>query len=181
MGQPGSKSVLVTGASSGIGRATALRLAAEGMTVFATCRKATDGEALQSAAKRGTLTPLLMDVTAPDSIQACREKIAASLNGGLDGLVNNAGVGISGPMEALPLEAVRAIFEVNLFGQLAVIQAFLPLLLPRRGRIVNIGSVGAHIAIPFGGVLCGSKAAFEIFQRRAPARTPSARFACLHH
>ena len=163
MGQPGSKSVLVTGASSGIGRATALRLAAEGMTVFAACRKATDGEALQSAAKRGTLTPLLMDVTAPDSIQACRERIAASLNGGLDGLVNNAGVGISGPMEALPLEAVRAIFEVNLFGQLAVIQAFLPLLLPRRGRIVNIGSVGAHIAIPFGGVLCGSKAAFESF------------------
>ncbi len=128
MGQPHSKSVLVTGASSGIGRATALRLAAEGMKVFAACRKAVDGEDLQSAAKPGALTPVLMDVTAADSILACREEIAASLKGGIDGLVNNAGVGISGPMEALPLEAVRAVFEVNLFGQLAVIQAFLPLL-----------------------------------------------------
>ncbi|MFC7400147.1 SDR family oxidoreductase [Chelatococcus sp. GCM10030263] len=163
MTRAASKSVLVTGASSGIGRATALRLAAEGMQVFAACRKASDGEALASEAKPGTLTPVLMDVTSADSIAACRERIAAAADGGLDGLVNNAGVGTSGPMEALPLDTVRAAFEVNLFGQLAVIQAFLPLLHPRRGRIVNLGSVGARITIPFGGVLCGSKAAFESF------------------
>ncbi len=158
-----SKRVLVTGASSGIGRATALRLSDEGMHVFAACRKAEDGQALKNAAKAGSLTPILLDVTSPASIEACREMVATSLNGGLDGLVNNAGVGTSGPMEAFALDAVRAAFEVNVFGQLAVIQAFLPLLLPRRGRIVNLGSVGAHITIPFGGVLCGSKAAFESF------------------
>lgn len=157
------KQVLVTGASSGIGRATALRLATSGMRVFAACRRLEDGAALQAAAPPDLLTPVILDVTRQDTIDACRSFIAAETGGRLDGLVNNAGIGLSLPLELAPLDTVRAAFEVNLFGQLAVIQAFLPLLPRGSGRIVNLGSVGAHITIPFGGVLCGSKAAFEAF------------------
>ncbi|GAB0119923.1 SDR family oxidoreductase [Acidisoma sp. 7E03] len=157
------KQVLVTGASSGIGRATALRLAASGMRVFAACRRLEDGERLKTEAPPDLLIPVILDVAKPDTIDACRSFIDTATGGRLDGLVNNAGIGLSAPLEVVPLDAVRAAFEVNLFGQLAVIQAFLPLLPSGAGRIVNLGSVGAHITIPFGGVLCGSKAAFECF------------------
>lgn len=158
------KQVLVTGASSGIGRATVLHLSASGMRVFAACRRAEDGAALQDAsATPERLTPVILDVTRQETIDACRAFIATESGGRLDAIVNNAGVGTSTPMEVVPLETVRAAFEVNVFGQLAVIQAFLPLLPRGSGRIINLGSVGAHITIPFGGVLCGSKAAFEAF------------------
>ena len=77
--------------------------------------------------------------------------------------MNNAGIGQSGPVELASSENLKRIFDINLFGQLAMIRAFLPLLRRKRGRIVNVGSVGARLAIPFGGALCASKAAFEIF------------------
>jgi NAD(P)-dependent dehydrogenase (short-subunit alcohol dehydrogenase family) len=156
------KHVLVTGASSGIGRATALHLAAMGFQVFAACRRAEDGAELAAAAP-GSLIPVVIDVTRPETIAVCRDLIAAKTGGRLEGLVNNAGIGTAVPMEVVSLDTVRAAFEVNVFGQLAMIQAFLPLLPRGTGRIVNLGSVGAHVTIPFGGVLCGSKAAFESF------------------
>ena len=88
--------------------------------------------------------------------------MGAHLSGrGLDALVNNAGIGVVAPVEHIRLEVLRRLFEVNVFGQVAVTQAFLPLIRRARGRIVNMGSVGSHIAIPFGGALCGSKSAFR--------------------
>ena len=108
--------------------------------------------------------PVILDVTNAGQIERAAQHIAdATGAAGLDGLVNNAGIGQSAPVELATPESLRQIFDVNLFGQLAVIRAFLPALRVARGRIVNVGSVGAKMAIPFGGALCASKAAFEIF------------------
>jgi NAD(P)-dependent dehydrogenase (short-subunit alcohol dehydrogenase family) len=155
--------VLVTGTSSGIGRATALHLAANGIRVFAACRRTSDGAELRQAGGE-RVVPILLDITQDDQIERAVEQIdEATAGAGLDGLVNNAGIGQSGPVEMASPESLRRIFDINLFGQLAMIRAFLPLLRRKRGRIVNIGSVGARLAIPFGGALCASKAAFEMF------------------
>jgi NAD(P)-dependent dehydrogenase (short-subunit alcohol dehydrogenase family) len=157
------RTVLVTGTSSGIGRAAALYLAQRGVLVFAACRRPEDGAEL-ARATHGQIFPLIMDVADTESIARGRQFIEnATSGGGLDGLVNNAGIGMSAPIEAVDLGRVRRVFDVNVFGQLAVIQAFLPLLRRNSGRIVNVGSVGAKITIPFGGALCASKAAFESF------------------
>ncbi|HZY54109.1 MAG TPA: SDR family oxidoreductase [Reyranella sp.] len=155
--------VLVTGTSSGIGRATALHLAANGVQVFAACRRDSDGAELRQAGGE-RIVPVLLDVTHDDQIERAVKHIdQATAGAGLDGLVNNAGIGQSGPVELTSPESLKRIFDINLFGQLAMIRSFLPLLRRKRGRIVNIGSVGARLAIPFGGALCASKAAFEIF------------------
>ena len=153
--------VLVTGTSSGIGLATARRLVQEGFAVFAGVRKTEDGERLRQELG-SDLVPIQLDVTKPDSIaRACEEVTERLRDGGsLVGLVNNAGIGLSGPLEYLPLTDVQRMFEVDVVGQIAVTQAFLPLLRASRGRIVNIGSVGDRIAIPFGGVLTACKSAF---------------------
>jgi NAD(P)-dependent dehydrogenase (short-subunit alcohol dehydrogenase family) len=155
------KAVLVTGASSGIGRATVAELARSGFLVFAGVRK--DQDALQLRAEYpAEVVPLVMDVTNGRAIAVAADRVAERLGArGLDGLVNNAGIGISSPIEYVPLEELRYQFEVNVFGQIAVTQAFLPLLRRARGRVVNIGSVGAHITIPFGGLLCASKHALR--------------------
>ncbi|GGN12195.1 NAD(P)-dependent dehydrogenase (short-subunit alcohol dehydrogenase family) [Actinoplanes campanulatus] len=146
-----SKTVLITGASTGIGRATALLLAREGFTVFAGVRKDADAEALG-----GTVTPIKLDVTDPGQITAAAQRI-----GRLDALVNNAGIGVTGPLEHIPLDALRRQYEVNVFGQVAVTQAMLPMLRVSRGRIVTVGSVGSWITLPFGGPLCSSKHAIR--------------------
>src|ERR1700710_567537 len=154
MSNVSKRTVLVTGTSSGIGRATALHLAQSGVLVFAACRRLEDGADLARAAQ-GQITPLIMDVADAESIARGRQFIEYATHGaGLDGLVNNAGVGMSAPIETVDLARVRRVFDVNVFGQLAVIQALLPLLRRRSGRIVNVGSVGAKITIPFGGALC---------------------------
>jgi NAD(P)-dependent dehydrogenase (short-subunit alcohol dehydrogenase family) len=156
------RSVVITGASSGIGRATALQLAAAGFQVFASVRKPSDAAALH-AASAGKVTPIELDVTQKSSITAALRTVTEALGErGLDGLVNNAGIAIPGPVEYLSDDALRSQFEVNTFGQIAVIQAFLPLIRRARGRIINIGSVGSHMAVPFGGALCSSKAAFSL-------------------
>lgn len=147
---------LVTGASTGNGRATALRLAEDGFHVFGTVRKDADADAL----RRDGLTPLLMDVTEPDRIKAAAAVVAGH-TGTLDVLVNNAGIGLVAPMEVVPLDAVRFVYEVNVIGQLAVTQAMLPLLRAAAGTIVMIGSVGDRITIPFGGALTSSKHAVK--------------------
>jgi NAD(P)-dependent dehydrogenase (short-subunit alcohol dehydrogenase family) len=149
--------VLVTGASSGIGRATALYLAASGHHVYAAVRKPDDGVALQRDAP-GESTPLILDVTDAEQIGAAVETISAHVeDAGLSGLVNNAGIGGLGPLELIPLEAFRRRLEVNVTGQLAVTQAFLPLLRQAGGRIVFTGSIGDRAVLPFLGPLCGSK------------------------
>lgn len=151
--------VLITGASSGIGRACALRLAAEGLTVFAAVRKPQDGLALQREA-HGPVRPVLLDVTDGRSVESAAREVDAEVGrAGLAGLVNNAGVGHSGPLEYFPLDVMRRQFEINVLGPIAVTQAFLPLIRRARGRIVNMGSVGDRITMPFGGPLCASKRA----------------------
>ena len=154
------KTVLITGASTGIGHASAARMATAGFTVFAGVRKQADAERLEREGG-GRIVPVLLDVNDDASIHTAVELIRAHVGArGLNGLVNNAGIGSSAPIECIPAALLRTQFEVNVFGQVAVIQAFLPLIRTARGRLVNMGSVGSHITIPFGGALCASKAAF---------------------
>ena len=145
--------VVVTGASSGIGRACALKLASSGFRVFAGVRKEEDAQALEAAAT-SRLTPLFIDVTDPDSVASAAEIVEEAVGeAGIAGLVNNAGIGEAWPLEFVPLDEFRRQFEVNVFGHLAVTQAFLPLIRAGTGRIVNVGSVGGRITMPFGGTL----------------------------
>jgi len=129
-----------------------------GWQVLATVRKTADRDRMRAEALPG-VSPLLMDVEDRTSIAAAAEEVASQASG-LDGLVNVAGIGMVGPVEYVTENDWQHIFNVNLFGQIAVTQAFLPLLHKKLGRIVNITSVGAHIAIPFAGPLNASKSAF---------------------
>ena len=154
------KSIVITGASSGIGRATALRLAKNGWRVFAAVRKESDALAIREQGGEAIQT-VTLDVTDRESIGNAARAVTAQLaGGGLDALFNNAGIGSLSPVEFTSFENLRKIFEVNLFGQIATIQAFLPLIRAAKGRIVNTGSVGDHLTPPFGGPLASSKAAF---------------------
>lgn len=162
MSVPNKKTVVITGASSGIGRSSVSRMVQSGWRVFATVRKEQDGDQLRS--DFGTIiTPVTMDVTNRTSVTAAAEQVASLLqDSGLDGLVNVAGVGKVRPVEYMTQDDLQEIFDINVFGQIAVTQAFLPLLRTARGRIVNISSVGAHIAIPFGSLINATKSAFGI-------------------
>jgi NAD(P)-dependent dehydrogenase (short-subunit alcohol dehydrogenase family) len=142
------RTALVTGASSGIGAACAARLAGAGWRVFAGVRRAGDAPA-------GT-EEILLDVTDEDQVRAAAERIDE-----LHGLVNNAGIAIAIPLEFIPLEELRRQFEVNVVGQVAVTQAFLPHLRRSRGRIVFIGSIAGQSALPFLGSYAASKHALE--------------------
>jgi len=154
------RSVLVTGASTGIGRATALRLDAAGWKVFAGVRREEDAEAL-SAAGGERLEPLILDVTDPAQIAAAAERIEAAGGGRLDGLVNNAGVAIPSPLETMPIDDFRRQVEVNLTAHVAVTQALLPALRSARGRIVFISSIGGRIAFPLTGAYHAAKFGIE--------------------
>lgn len=156
-----SGTVVITGASSGIGQACALRLDHLGFRVFAGVRKEADAAALRHKAS-DRLTPLFLDVTDSAQISEAAAAVARAVgNNGLSGLVNNAGIGVGGPLEFLPLDELRLQFEINVFGQVAVTQAFLPLLRQGRGRIVNIGSIAGRSVLPFSGPYCASKFALE--------------------
>jgi NAD(P)-dependent dehydrogenase (short-subunit alcohol dehydrogenase family) len=144
-----SGAVVVTGASTGIGRATALLLDESGYRVFAGVRKEADADELR---RRGTdrLAPVMLDVTKADQIESVREEVGASVgHGGLAGIVNNAGVGGGGPIEFMPLDELRSTLEVNLIGQVAVTQPFIPLIRKAKGTIVFIASIGGRVASPF--------------------------------
>ncbi len=154
------RSVLITGASTGIGRATALRLDAAGWKVFAGVRREEDGEALRAAAGN-RLVALILDVTDAEQIAAAAEQIGAATDGCLDGLVNNAGVAIPGPLETLPIDDFRRQVEINLTGQVAVTQALLPAIRAARGRIVFISSIGGRIAFPMTGAYHAAKFGVE--------------------
>ncbi len=150
--------VIVTGTSTGIGDATARELARHGFRVFGTVRQSAQAGGLREAG----VTPVLMDVTDPAAIARARDTVVAALGGEpLVGLVNNAGIAAGGPLELLPLEELRKVFEVNVLGVVAVTQAFLPELRRARGRVVNISSVSGRLATPFAGPYCASKFALE--------------------
>jgi NAD(P)-dependent dehydrogenase (short-subunit alcohol dehydrogenase family) len=150
------RSVLVTGASTGIGHAAALRLDASGWRVFAGVRKDEDAERLCEAASP-RLLPVFLDVTEADQIAAAAELIESESDGGLAGLVNNAGVAIPGPLETVPIEDFRRQLEVNLVAYVAVTQALLPQIRKVEGRVVFVSSIGGRIAFPFGGPYHASK------------------------
>ena len=160
MTQETRPAVAVTGASTGIGKAIALALDANGFRVFAGVRREADGLALSRDARHG-LTPVLLDVTDATSIEQAVEVIAAQTQGELHGLVNNAGVGLGGPLELVPITKTRELFEVNVIGLLAVTKAFLPLLRKARGRVVNIGSLAGILAMPGASSYAASKFAVQ--------------------
>jgi NAD(P)-dependent dehydrogenase (short-subunit alcohol dehydrogenase family) len=152
-----SGNIVITGASTGIGEACALRLDKLGYRVFAGVRKPADGEALQKKSS-DRLSPVILDVTSEESIVAAARIVG---DAPLTGLVNNAGIVVAGPLELIPIDMWRKQFEVNVIGQVAVMQAFLPMLRAGRGRIVNMGSVAGRSAVPFSGAYCASKFALE--------------------
>jgi NAD(P)-dependent dehydrogenase (short-subunit alcohol dehydrogenase family) len=152
------RSALITGCSSGIGRATALRLDAAGWRVLAGVRKQADADSLAAAGSE-RLEPLILDIGDAGTVAAAGER--ANAGGGLDALVNNAGIAYSGPLEFVPLDDLRQQLEVNLIGHLAVTQAALPALRQARGRIVNVTSIGGIVATPFFGPYNASKFALE--------------------
>jgi NAD(P)-dependent dehydrogenase (short-subunit alcohol dehydrogenase family) len=155
--------VVITGASTGIGHACALHLDRIGFRVFAGVRRDEDAERLRNAASE-RLEPVPIDVTDQDSISRAADHVVTSLGGDpLSGLVNNAGIAVSGPIEFLPIEELRKQLEVNFVGQVAVTQAFLPRLRRDGGRVVNIGSVGGEVALPFLSPYAASKHAIEGF------------------
>jgi NAD(P)-dependent dehydrogenase (short-subunit alcohol dehydrogenase family) len=156
-----SGAVVVTGASTGIGRASALLLDKKGYTVFAGVRKQADAKSLSEAGSE-RLTPITIDVAKQRSISAARNKVREAVgDDGLVGLVNNAGVGNGGPVETLDLDDLRNVLEVNLVGQVAVTQAFLPLVRAAKGTIVFVASIGGRIASPFMSPYNTSKFAVE--------------------
>jgi NAD(P)-dependent dehydrogenase (short-subunit alcohol dehydrogenase family) len=150
--------VLVTGASSGIGEATASHLAGLGFNVFAGVRKQADAERVAG----DRIEPVTIDVTDDASVGAAAEHIAAAVGpGGLAGLVNNAGIAVAGPLEYVDLAEFQQQLEVNVTGVLRATQAMLPLIRQGRGRIVNMSSIGGRVALPLVGPYNASKFALE--------------------
>lgn len=157
--------VLITGASTGIGQATALRLAGEGWTVLAGVRDVAAGERLSSQAPAGRLRAIELDVTDRHQIAAAVERVrserSGSVPGGLDALVNNAGIGVGGPLELVSEEDLRRQFDVNVFAQVAVTRALLPALRLAGGRLVFVSSIGGRVAMAFTAPYAASKHAVE--------------------
>ena len=161
------KTILVTGASSGIGRAAALALLAHGFHVFAAVRNQKAAAALRNAAPApdaGRLETLDLDVTRADQIKAAASRVETAVgDAGLWGLFNNAGISVAGPLEYVPIDDLRRQLEVNVVGQVAVTQAFLPLLRRARGRILTTGSIAGFFAAPALAPYSMSKYALEAF------------------
>ena len=149
-------SVLITGASRGIGRATAIKLAADGWTVYAGVRSEADGADL-AGASGPSLKPLTLDITDAGDLAA----LAGRLDGHLDAVVNNAGFALDGPVETIALDDLRRQYEVNVVGQVGVTQAVLPLLRASRGRVVFVSSLSGRISTPLTGAYNSSKFAVE--------------------
>jgi NAD(P)-dependent dehydrogenase (short-subunit alcohol dehydrogenase family) len=158
MGTPIAKTFLVTGASSGIGETTTRVLVGRGHRVFAGVRRPEDAARLTRELGERCV-PVLLDTTEATAIVKAAATIAAA--GDLDGVVNNAGIAVSGPLEFLPLDELRKQFEVNVIGVVAVTQAMLPLLRRTHGRVVIVGSVGGRTALPFVSPYNASKHAID--------------------
>ena len=155
-----ARTVVITGASTGIGRASAMRLSRSGWHVFAGVRKDSDAESIRNEDPR--ITPLPIDVSDQSSIDAARKLIGDAIGPRLDALVNNAGIAVHGPLEFVTPDELRTQFEVNVIGLVATTQAFLPSLRAAKGRVVNIGSVaGRSPSLPLLGPYASSKWAVE--------------------
>lgn len=156
--------IVVTGASSGIGHACATHLADHGATILAGYRAEEDGRRLGQHPS-GRVVPVRLDITSPDDVRRIAdhvaEHLAANPDNRLAGLVNNAGIGMLAPMAFTPLDDLRRILEVNVIGQVAMIQSLIEPLAASRGRVVNMSSISGRVAIPFGGLYCASKFALE--------------------
>jgi NAD(P)-dependent dehydrogenase (short-subunit alcohol dehydrogenase family) len=159
---------LITGASTGIGRATALRLARSGWTVLAGVRDTGSGELLaEEPGAAGRLIPLTLDVTKPEQVAQAAARVQelgardGAPSAGLDALINNAGIGVGGPLELVSPEDMSRQFAVNVLAQVAVTQAMLPALRRARGRIVFVSSVGGRVAMAFTAPYAASKHAIE--------------------
>ena len=153
-----SELAVVTGASTGIGAATAHELARRGFHVLAGVRRERDADAIRAPG----IEPLIVDITDPDHVQNLATRIHDDpQRRRLRALVNNAGVGVNVPVETYPLDEWRCLFEVNLFGHIAVTQALLPALIRAQGRVVNISSVGGRIAMPTYGPYAATKFSLE--------------------
>lgn len=150
------KTVLITGTSSGIGEASVSALAEAGWHVYAGKHDAADANGGASA----SVTPIALDVTSEASIAAAVNEIRRS-SGGLDALVNNAGIPGAGPVETVPMKIVREVIETNLIAQFAVTQAFLPMLRAREGRVVFVSSLGGRVAFPYASPYHASKFGVE--------------------
>lgn len=155
-----TKTVVITGTSTGIGRASVEKMAAAGWTVYAGVRKDADADAVKQAVE-GDVRPVILDVTEPDQVQALVDLVRSESGDGLDGLVNNAGVSEGGPFESVSDEAWRWHFEVNVFGLVRVTRELLPLLRRGRGRVVNISSIGGRAAVPMMAPYTAGKHAVE--------------------
>ena len=152
------KFVLITGASSGLGKKTAITLAQNGYTVFAGVRKEEDKTRIE--AENTNITAVIIDVTDKESIQKAFETIKA-VTTELDALINNAGIALAGPVEFLPQEVLKKQFDVNVYGAINVAQQFLPML--KKGKIINLSSMASFGMFPFVSPYCASKRALDIF------------------
>lgn len=159
-----TKNLLISGCSTGIGRACALHFAKTGYQVFACVRKESDAESLKAADDSGNLEPVMLDVTNELQLSELKADLNQRIGDtGLAGLVNNAGIGKGGPFEYIDPQAVRDMFNVNVMGPLLLTQAFLPLVRVAKGRIVTIGSLAGKIALPTMGAYSISKFGVEAF------------------
>jgi NAD(P)-dependent dehydrogenase (short-subunit alcohol dehydrogenase family) len=156
------RSAVVTGAGGGLGRDIALGLAAKGYLVFGTAMSAAEVRDLKDASA-GRVSLAVCDITKEDAVRVWAAGVSDALGGRLNLLINNAGILTPGPLEVLSLAAIRREFEVNVFGALAVMNAFLPALRNTLGRIVQISTWTASLPLPFNGPSGASKAAMEVF------------------
>lgn len=152
------KSVLISGASSGIGKALSLELDRRGYKVFAGIRNLDDADALRSQSS-GQLTPVMLDLTQTGMVASACQSISDQTSGELTCLVNNAGIDIGGALEFLPIDDFRRQLEVNVIGHLAVTQACLPMLRKSSGKIIFVSSAAGRLVTPFNGPYAASKAA----------------------
>jgi NAD(P)-dependent dehydrogenase (short-subunit alcohol dehydrogenase family) len=154
------RSAAVTGAGSGLGRDIALGLAAKDYRVFGTAMSAAEVTDLKQASG-AAVNLTVCDITNETAVKAWAAEVANENDGRLDLLISNAGILTPGPLEVLPLNSIRREFEVNVFGALAVVNAFLPALRKARGRIVQVSTMTATLPFPFNGPSGASKAAFD--------------------
>ncbi|MFD7432728.1 SDR family NAD(P)-dependent oxidoreductase [Streptomyces sp. NPDC059818] len=150
------KLIVVTGASTGMGAAAARELARRGFHVLAGVRRVRDADAIRSTG----IEPVILDITEPEQVEALAARVADDSRA-LHALVNNAGIQVNAAVEALPLAEWRRVFEVNLFGHIAVTQALLPALLRSKGRVINVSSIGGTVAMATYGAYAGTKFALE--------------------
>lgn len=157
-----AQAIFITGASTGIGRACAVYLAQQGWRVFAGVRRVSDGRALAAASTN--ITPIVVDVTKAAQITRAIKTVEKAVGrNGLQALVNNAGIAVTGPLEFLQIDELRRQFEVNFIGQVAFTQACLPLLRAGRGRVINVSSISGKVAAPLLVPYSASKFALEAF------------------